>query len=165
MHNLITRANYQTRMALRDERTMDEALDRPPGTRSDSTTSRIKGVCEPLVKYMLFAGETALTHPIEGTSTFAADFAKRGPRDSRGRSLREFDLKTRLLRYPCSYLIYSSAFDGLPSEAREYIYARLFQILTSADKAEEFSHLSRADRAAILDIIRQTKPDLPANWN
>ena len=106
-----------------------------------------------------------LTGAIKGTSGFAERFAADGPRDSKGRSLRQLDLQQRLLRYPCSYLIYSSSFDGLPSEAKEYIYARLFQILTSADNAEEYSHLSRADRAAILEIIRQTKPDLPANWN
>jgi hypothetical protein len=164
MHNLITRANFQTRVALRDERTMNEALERPPGTRSDSTLSRIKGACEPLVKYMLFCNEAKLAQPIEGTSTFAADFAARGPKDSRGRSLRDLDLKTRLLRYPCSYLIYSKAFEGLPAEAKEYIYSRLFGILSGGDKSSEFAHLSSEDRAAILGILRQTKNDLPADW-
>jgi hypothetical protein len=164
MHNLITRVNFQTRMALRDERIMNEALGRPPGTRSDSTNSRIKGACEPLVKYMLFCNEAKLTQAIEGTSSFAADFPARGPKDSRGRSLRDLDLKTRLLRHPCSYLIYSSVFEGLPAEAKEYIYSRLFAILSGEDQSSDFAHLSKDDRATILEILRATKTDLPAQW-
>ena len=78
---------------------------------------------------MLFGDEARLTDRIEGTSSFAADFAARGPRDSKGRSLRDFDLKTRLFRYPCSYLIYSRAFDSLPGEVKEYVYQRLWEIL------------------------------------
>ena len=164
MHNQITRANFQTRLALRDERIMNEALGRPADTRSDSTISRIKGACEPLVKYMLFCNEAKLTQEIAGTSRFAEEFSALGPKDSRGRSLRQLDLKTRLLRYPCSYLIYSSAFEALPMEAKDYIYSRLFAILGGGDKSADFSHLSDADRAAILDILRATKTDLPAQW-
>jgi len=165
MHNLITRANYQTKMALRDQRIMNEALDRPLDTRSDSTNSRIKGACEPLVKYMLFCNEAPLTHTVEGTSSFAADFAASGLKDSRGRSLRNLDLRTRLLRYPCSYLIYSSAFDALPAEAKEYVYGRLHQVLSGSDNSADFSHLTMDDRSAILEILRQTKKDLPAKWH
>jgi hypothetical protein len=74
------------------------------------------------------------------------------------------DLHTRLLRYPCSYLIYSSAFDALPAEAKEYVYTRLLRILGGEDTGEEFSHLTKDDRAAILEILRQTKNDLPSTW-
>jgi len=41
---------------------------------------------------------------VSGTSSFAADFAKAGPHDSRGRSLRDLDLQTRVFKYPFSYL-------------------------------------------------------------
>ena len=76
---------------------------------------------------MLFRDEARLTDRIKGTSSFASDFAARGPRDSKGRSLRDFDLKTRLFRYPCSYLIYSRAFDSLPDEVKDHIYERLWE--------------------------------------
>ena len=60
---------------------------------------------------MLFSGEAVLTDPVAGTSGFAADFVKQGPRDRQGRSLRDLDLKKRLIRYPLSYVIYSPSFD------------------------------------------------------
>ena len=43
-------------------------------------------------------------------------------------------------------MIYSASFDGLPAMAKQATYARLTQ----------------ADRIAIVDILRATKPDLPA---
>jgi hypothetical protein len=105
MHNRIARANFLTRIALRDEAEFNKALGRPANYRSESTLSRIKNAGEPVVKYMLFCEETQLTDPVKGTSGFAEEFPKRGPRDRRGHSLRDLDLKRRLFAYPCSYLI------------------------------------------------------------
>jgi hypothetical protein len=89
-------------------------------------------------------------------------FAAQGPRDDRGRSLRQLDLETRLMRYPCSYMIYSPAFEALPPVAREAVYKRLWQVLSGADKQREYARLSVADRRAIVDILRATKSGLPA---
>ncbi len=160
IQNLITKANYHTKMALQYEDMLNRELKRPPGYHSESTDSRIKSVCEPLVKAMLFCGETKLTDPITGTSGFAQQFQLQGPKDKLGRSLRQLDLKTRLLRYPLSWTIYSEAFDGLPDAARNYVYRRLQEILTGKDASPDFSHLSDADRKAILEILRETK----AGW-
>ncbi len=164
LHNLITRANYQTRLALRDEGAMNRALGRPLDERLDSTLSRVKSVGEPLVKYLLFAEEAPLTERVEGTSGFAGEFAARGPRDRQGRSLRDFDLEKRIFRYPLSYLIYSEAFDSLPDLARDYVYRRLWQVLSGEDKSGKFANLTEADRRAIIEILRDTKRDLPAYW-
>ena len=103
--------------------------------------------------------EFPLTDKVEGTSSFADDFVKKGIQDSLGRSLREFDLQTRIFKYPCSYLIYSPAFDKLPDEVRVPILQRLAEILTGEDDTDRFSHLSRSDRQAILEILRETKPE------
>ena len=70
---------------------------------------------------------------MEGSTEFRAEFEKRGPLDHLGRSLRELDLHRRLFRYPCSYLIYSEQFDALPDPAKQYIYRRLWQVLTGRD--------------------------------
>jgi len=118
---------------------------------------RVNG--EPLVRAMLFSGAVPLKEAVKGTSNFAAEFSDRGPRDSRGRSLRDFDLKTRLFRYPLSYMIYSKAFDGLPDGVKAYVYRRLRAILSGEDKTPDFSHLTASDRTAILEILQQTKPD------
>lgn len=163
-HNRIAQAALFTEAALRDEQVMNDALGRGKNYRADSTTSRIASACEPLVKCLLFSGAAPLTDEVKGTTTFAHDYAARGPRDQNGRSLRDLDLHRRLLRYPCSPLIYSDAFNRLPDPARQYVYRRLWEILTGRDIDKAFAHLSDDDRLAIYDILRATKPDLPKYW-
>jgi len=116
---------------------------------------------EPLVKALLFSGAVPFKGAVKGTSTFTSEFAARGPRDRQGRSLRDFDLKTRLFRYPLSYMIYTSGFDAMPDKVRTYVYRRLNEVLTGIDLTPDFSHLSRSDRASILEILRDTKSDFP----
>jgi hypothetical protein len=164
MHNVLARASYQTRMALRDETELNKALGRPIDYRSESTTSRIKSAGEPVVKYMLFSGEARLTEPVKGTSSFAEEFVKHGPRTRDGRSLRDLDLQTRLFKYPCSYVIYSEAFDALPGLVKDYVLRRILDVLSGKDSSEEFAQLSAADRKAILEILCETRPDLPKSW-
>ena len=114
------------------------------------------------LQYMLFTEEAPLTDRVTGTSAFAQEFAAVGPRDSKGRSLRDFELRTRLFKYPCSYLIYSEAFDELPGALKDAIYKRLFDIL--AGNAKESEAIQPQTRLAILEILRETKPDLPGYW-
>ncbi|HEV7279815.1 MAG TPA: hypothetical protein VGN57_06335 [Pirellulaceae bacterium] len=181
MHNLITAAEYETRSALAYDNTMNEALERPADHRSDTTTRRIESAGDELLAGLLFSEEFRLTSPVAGNSDFAGEFSGKGPRDERGRSLREFDLQTRLFKYPCSFLIYSPQFDGLPDEVRSYVYDRLIAVLNETPKeagAEEttvdeksagsrkrrpekdpFVHLSAADRLAIREILVATKPE------
>ena len=163
-HNLLVRANFQTRQALHYQQALNRELGEPAGHVWDSTRSRIKSVCEPLVEYMLYSGEASLTAPLVGTSQFASEFAARGPRDSQGRSLRDFDLTKRMFRYPCSYLVYSDSFATLPSEAKDYVWRRMDEILHGKDNGPKFAHLSVADRQAILEILGETLPDAPAGW-
>jgi hypothetical protein len=164
VQNKLTRANFLTRQALYDEAAINKALGRPADYRSELTTSRIKNAGEPLVKYLLLSGETALTGPVRGTSGFAEEFARRGPRDRRGRSLRALDLRRRLFKYPCSYVIYSAAFDALPKEVKDYVWRRLWDVLSGQDAGKDFAHLSAADRRAIREIVRDTKPQRPDYW-
>lgn len=161
MHNFLTHAGYQTRLATYQQDGMNASFHEPAGTISDGTRRRIESAAEKVVRHLLFVDEAVLTDPVVGSSTFAADFAKLGPRDSKGRSLRDFDLTRRMFKYPCSYLIYSESFDALPTMAKNHVYKRLGEILTGRDTSREFAHLSREDRAAILEILRDTKPGLP----
>lgn len=158
-HNRITHANFATRQTLHYEAELNRELGEPAGKRWDSTTSRIKSACEPLVEYLLFCDETPLTERIAGSSRFAEEFAAPGPRDKCGRSLRELDLTKRMFRYPCSYLIYSSSFAALPKEAKSYVYRRLHEILDGRDESPKFRHLTPGDRRAVREILRDTLPD------
>jgi hypothetical protein len=140
MANMLTRVGWEARIAAYDGR----------------SEPQLDADIEATVQYMLFAGEAPLKEPVEGVSSFSKTFPRRGPRDSHGRSLRDFDLQTRLFRYPLSYMIYSRTFDALPGNVRERIYRRLFEVLSGKDQSP--------DRRAILEILRETKPGLPAYW-
>jgi hypothetical protein len=164
IHNLITKANYETRIALRDQKVMNDALHEKPDHEFESTPRRIKAACEPLVRGMLFCEAAPLTDRITGSSAFAADFTAAGPCDAAGRSLRDLDLHTRLLKYPCSFLIYTESFNALPPLAKQYIYGRLWEILTGKETSKDFAHLSVEDRQAIREILGQTLKDLPGDW-
>lgn len=160
MHNYITVAHYETVQATTSDQVMNEALGRPADYRTDSTQRRIAKAGDQLVEYLLYCDEAPLHAEISGTSTFTEEFAARGPFDSQGRSLRQFDLRTRMFRYPCSYLIYSPAFDSLPEPMAQYVRTRLLAVLRGEDSSERFKHLSTADRQAILEILAETKPSL-----
>ncbi|MBI1790446.1 MAG: hypothetical protein HYR60_23175 [Acidobacteria bacterium] len=164
MHNLMTRVSYETRLALSQQEAMNRALGRPLEEWSDSTRRRVYGSAEVLLKYLLFTDEAPLEAPVKGVSAFQAEFAQRGPSDRSGRSLRQFDLKTRLFRYPCSFLIYSAAFDALPGTVKDYLYRRLWEILSGKDQTAAYATLSRGDREAVLAVLLETKQGLPAYW-
>jgi hypothetical protein len=106
--------------------------------------------------------EMPLPSPVKGTSGFAEKFSAQGPRDKQGRSLRELDLERRIMRYPCSFTIYDASFDALPPPARDAIYRRLWKVLSGAESAPKYARLTPADRRAIVEILRDTKPGLPS---
>ena len=152
MTNLITRLGWEARIAHHD-------------SRSAAITPALQSGIDALVAYMLFADEAPLGDPVEGVSSFTRTFAERGPRDHKGRSLREFDLRTRLFRYPLSYMVYDAAFDALPGPILDQVYRRLFDVLTGKDdNSRAFARLTRADRSSILEILKETKSTLPAYW-
>jgi hypothetical protein len=149
MHNRLARANFLARLA---------------ADKNELTEDLLREVAAPVVEHLLYAGEVALTDPIVGTSGFAEQFARLGPRDAQGRSLRDFDLQTRMFKHPCSYLIYSEAFDQLPALVKQEVYRQLWTVLTADQVPAPFAHLSPEDRDNILTILRATKPDLPESW-
>ncbi len=169
MHNLITLTNYKTRLALYAAANRNKSAGLPADTPlSESDRQQFERPAEQLLHYLLFINEAPLSvsnaQSIDKTSAFAKEFALRGIRDRKGRSLRDFDLRTRTFRYPCSYLIYSDSFDSLPEPAKGYVYHRLLEILTGEDKSADFVSLSDEDRHAILEILLATKAGLPEEW-
>ena len=164
VHNRLTKANFAARQALHYEAQMQKAMGEPEGKRLESTTRRIQSAGNDLVEALLLAGEARLTAPVSGTSGYADEFSQAGLRDRRGRSLRDLDLQTRLFKYPCSYLIYSAAFEHLPREMRDYVWRRLWDVLSAEASSEPFTNLSLTDRQAIVEILRDTKKDLPDYW-
>lgn len=147
-HNFITRVGYEARLHL----------------SAYGHVNYLRNAVESLVKYLLFVDETPLAAPIQGNPSFARAFESEGRRDSRGRSLRQLDLQSRLFRHRCSFLIQGEAFAGLPEPLRARIYQRLLEVLSGQDQADTWKHLSATDREEILGILRETQPGLPENW-
>jgi hypothetical protein len=131
---------------------------------SDADWTLLDGEIEDLIRYLLFLEEARLTSPVKGVSSFMQTFPQRGPRDRQGRSLRDFDLQTRLFRYPLSYMVYSSLFDGLPLPVRERVQRRLYDVLAGTGAGDDYAALSADDRRTVLEILRETKPTLPRYW-
>jgi hypothetical protein len=156
--NLLTRLGWETRAAAYEAQSGGSIS--PLRVSARAPFSFDAAVIE-IVDYLLFVGEAPLPGRVEGTSGFAEQFAQRGPFDRQGRSLRQFDLERRLMRYPCSYMIYSAVFDELPAKSRAAIYRRMWQILSGAERSEKYAGLSDTDRAAIVHILRDTKKELP----
>ncbi|QMV19755.1 hypothetical protein GOB94_14410 [Granulicella sp. 5B5] len=169
MHNLITLTNYKTRIALYTAAIRNKNAGKLADTSlPDDLRLQFERPAEQLLRYLLFVNEAPLpgstSSPIVGSSTFALTFAARGIRDAEGRSLRDFDLHTRIFKYPCSYLIYTDSFDQIPEPAKSYIYHRLFEILAEKDQSPDFAKISHADKRAIFEILLATKPGLPTEW-
>lgn len=133
--NLITRAIWETRLG--------EEL-------------RIAEAADALADYMLFAEEAPIASPIEGSSGYAEKFMAMGPKDSKGRSLHELDLRTRLQKYPLSYMIYSPAFRDLPDAPKNLVLGKIDRVLSGQVNDPKYAHLTPAIRAAIRDILNET---------
>jgi hypothetical protein len=129
--------------------------------RTGEPSVSIQDAAAEVVDYMLFIEEAEIPNRIQGSTNFAEAFAAQGPHDEKGRTLRQLALDRRLMRYPCSYMIYSSQFQSLPAEAKAAIYQRMWRILSGQEKAPGYSRLSAADRLAIVEILKSTKKELP----
>lgn len=148
MHNYITRLNFETQIMM-------------------STYGHIRYLgqqVDAFLRYLLFTEEAPLTETVSGDPQFVRDFTGRAFRDKQGRSLRDFDLQSRLFKYPCSFVIYSDAFDALPEIMKDRLYKRLWEILNGRDANPDFVRLSAADRQAIREILVATKAGLPDYW-
>lgn len=148
MHNYITRLNYETQIMM----------------KTYGHIRYLKNQVNAFLRFLLFTEEIPLTERVSGDPAFVKDFESLAIRDSKGRSLRDLDMSTRMFEHPCSYLIYSPAFDALPEVMRTHLLERLWKILTGEDQDPQFARIAPADRQAILEILRETKPILPDYW-
>lgn len=135
LFNLLTRATWEARVGVE---------------------SRVAEAADAIVDYMLFVDEAPITGLIEGSSGFAEAFVAAGPRDAKGRSLRELDLKTRLQKYPLSYMIYSPPFQALPAPVKSLVMGKINRVLAGEDTDRKFAHLTAAMRQAIAEILKST---------
>ena len=148
LHNWITRMHYESTQHLQ----MYQHI------------RYLRKLTDNFLRSLLFIDESPLTATVAGTSDFTEKFQKLGPKDGKGRSLRQLNLQTRLMEHPCSFLIYSEAFDGLPAPLKAHIYTRLDEILSGRDTTGIFDKIAPETRRALKEILQATKPDLAAAW-
>ncbi len=146
--NLLTRLAWEWRIA-------------ESAGSTDVASPSLAATVNELADYLLMVGEEPPVAPVDPRPGFAERLARRVPKDRRGRSLAELDLETRLLRYPLSYMVYAQAFEALPMPVRHAVYRRVLALLSDRNRNPAYAHLSRADRRAIREILRETKTDLP----
>ncbi len=162
--NLITRAGWETRLARHDQSVMDKMLKRDPGKLSSITRRRIQSAGDALIRYLLFIDEAYVRGPITGTSRFAGVYPTLNTVDAERRKLRQLKLRKRLYDLPLSPLIHSRQFDAMPKPMLDYVYKRLYDILTGKDQSEDFQLISSTHQHAVLAILRKTKKNLPGYY-
>ena len=139
--NLVTRATWEARVG--DELRVAEAAAK-------------------LAEYMLFVDEAPITGgPIVGSSGFAETFQAAGPRDGKGRSLRDLDLQTRLQKYPLSYMIYSKAFQALPAAPKNLVMGHISRVLSGEVSGGKYARFTPAVCSAIREILDSTLSPAP----
>lgn len=111
-HNLMVRTNYAWQ------------IDQHHQTAGNDDAGW-KQEAEKLVQHLRFKDELQLKNPLQGTSTFAAEFSQRGSQDKQHRMLRKFNLKSRLFDSPYSYTTDSSFFRALPVAVQAFVMERL----------------------------------------
>ena len=166
VHNVLSKANQDARIALHRWPAMREILglpkDAPP---QGSCLVVFDSQAEKVLDALLCRDEAAWpAGGIQGDGVFAPAYAKTRKQDAKGRSLRDLDLQTRLFRYRCSPLIYSESFATLPKELHDIILLRLSSGLRAFPPSPSFGHLPDDERAAIHEILSATLPNLPAGW-
>ena len=153
--NRILQASYRARTAFH--------LDK--GGLTPAHYAELDEQARTVTRYLLFADEVPLpTGGVDGDAAFKADFVKAARALPGGASLREFDLRTRLFKYRCSYMIYSPEFAGLPARMKQQIYLHLRAALSVEKPMKEYAYLPVAEKQAIRAILKGTLTDLPAGW-
>jgi hypothetical protein len=161
LHNLVTRVAYKVRTVL--SRSAGASTSGPLRAWEDLSPNdhqQLRQMIEPLVRALFLKDAAPFEDRMRGSSGFAERFSQLGPRDSKGRGLRELDLQKRLFRYPLSFEIYSDHFDAMPKYALDYVFGRIAEILRGKDTTGLSASLSAADRKAIAEILIDTKPAL-----
>lgn len=153
--NRVVEAGYRARTA----------LHLSDGQVAPAAVAEMDEQARRIVRYLLFAEEVPLPGGgIEPDPAYRREFLEDRRTSGDGRSLKDLELRTRLFRYRCSYMIYSPVFTGLPGPLKSRIYDRLSHALRAAAADDDSRHLLPPERTAIREILKETLFDLPPGW-
>lgn len=162
MQNTLTQASLNSRRMLDYQKNLQRDLKEPITEEPvyDSVKSVLDSTARELVDDLLFKDEAQLPDGIEGSPAFQHAFSANAPRAADGSSLKDFLLKGHLFKNRCSYLIYSDAFRLLPKPLMQRVHERFAHALRAADPDPRYAYLGAEERARIIQILRETCPDL-----
>lgn len=130
-----------------------------------SAKADFEEVADELARYILFVDEAALPKAgIEGDEDFIREFQRNSRSAKDGRSLKEFDLKTRIFKYRCSYMLYTESWLQLPVILKEKVYFKMAEGLREQNANPAYAHLTPSEKLAIRSILKETLPGLPSWW-
>ena len=152
--NRVIEATYRTRTVLQVN----------SGKLSAAQDQELNQQANEIVRYLLFVDESALpAGGIEGDPIFKGEFQS-NRRAVNGAALKDLELKTRLFKHRCSYMIYSTVFSGLPKVMKDRVYRKLGDALSVATEEAEYKFLGPEEKQLIREVLRGTLKDLPENW-
>jgi hypothetical protein len=135
------------------------------GRLSQEAEKELDALAAEFARYVLFADEAPLpSRGIQGDPAFIEDF-QRNRRPSRsGDSLKDFDLRTRIFKFRCSFMLHTDSWTRAPEWWRDRVYFHMALGLRESGTPPELSHLPVSERLAIRSILKETMDNLPAWW-
>ncbi len=159
--NILTKANHAALRAMHMQRSLQKELGEPVLDEPVGTARRIiDNAATQILDTLLFKDEALLPDGgIEGDPRFQDDFVKNAPRSKEGRSLKDFQLLTRVFKHRCSFMIYSVTFQNLTQPLKETVLSRLDSILAGQEDGDRYGYLADSEKAHIRRILADTLAD------
>ncbi len=164
--NVLTKANQTAMRAMHMQHSLQKELGEKVLAEPTGTARRIiDHSAEDVIDALLFKDEAALPEGgLEGDPAFQTAFAKSAPQTKDGRSLKDFQLLTRLFKYRCSYMVYSITFQNLIPPLKQTVLAGLWTALEGKEKSGRYDYLADSERHHIQRILATTLPGVPQSW-
>ncbi len=126
--------------------------------------AEIEERAQELARYITFADEAKFpAKGITGDPAYAKDFLRDRRMTKAGLSLKDFDMKTRIFKHRCSYMLYTDTWKEAPRELKDRVYYHMALYLRDQPDTQH-AHLAPTERTAIRSILKETMTDLPSWW-
>lgn len=166
-HNTLTRANQHCLHLMAYQQGVQNDLKEPVAAEPvwESVLHGFASATEQVLDGLLFKDE-ALMPPggIRGETQYPKDFVASGATVAALQPLRELDLRRRLFKNRCSFLIGSEEFERLQPVLRRRVLQRLWRIVDDPETEPRYDYLEAAEREAIRKAVAEGVPRLPAVW-
>jgi hypothetical protein len=134
------------------------------GLMGAAAKAEIEERAEEMARYITFAEEAKFpAKGITGDPAYAEDFLRDRKVTKAGISLKDLDMKTRMFKHRCSYMLYTDTWKEAPKELKDRVYYHMALYLRDQPDAQH-AHIPAAERMAIRSILKETMNDLPSWW-